>query len=169
MTRRNRNKTNTQAIRNCNRKAFRATRVTMAAHRLPDTLSSELCHALKRPAGSLFCTPTPPASKGGHKALRIALHAARRQTQQSTRARHHAVGATNPAANQPFGPPQREHSAAPRMHHAASDLSDPSLGSGLTSRSVSIVGCPLRNTVPPLSPHQLSCIVLLHELLRCLC
>ena len=148
-------------------------RVTMAAHRLPDTLSSELCHALKRTAGSLFCTLTPPASKGGHKALRIALHAARRQTQQSTRARHHAVGATNPAANQPFGPPQREHSAAPRMHHAASDISDPSLGSELATRSDWIVGhlptCPLRNNVPTLSPHQLSCIALHHALLRCLC
>ena len=130
---------------------------------------SELCHALKRTAGSLFCTLTPPASKGGHKALRIALHAARRQTQQSTRARHHAVGATNPAANQPFGPPQREHSAAPRTHHAASDLSDPSQGSELATRSDWIVGCPLRNNVPTLSPHQLSCIALHHAMLRCLC
>eukprot|EP00966_Prymnesium_polylepis_P038613 896339-Prymnesium_polylepis.1 len=59
----------------------------MAAHRLPDTLSSELSHALQHAAGSLFRMRMPQADTSGHRPLRIATCAARRHAQQSTEAR----------------------------------------------------------------------------------
>eukprot|EP00966_Prymnesium_polylepis_P308052 7118966-Prymnesium_polylepis.1 len=61
----------------------------MAAHRLPDTLSSELCHG-RPPARRWLALPHAHmlhADTGGHRPLRIATRAARRHAQQSTEAR----------------------------------------------------------------------------------